>query len=183
MPAAPACRQLAALASVMPPRARTGILTERAAWCNRSQALRWTPGRFGDRLEDGAEDGEIGALGFGAAYFFQGVGGDGDLEAGRGDRAQIGGRDGVGGQVHAMSAGGQGDIGARVDQNARGGRVREGQNGAGELVQVARREVLLADLEEIDALAEGALDEPQERLRAAGGLAAGDGIAQHHSGS
>jgi hypothetical protein len=76
----------------------------------------------------------------------------------------------------------QGDIGARVHQNARAVRVGQRQNPPHQRAQIARTHVLLAHLNPFHAVPERALDEPEQRFGTAGGMPVRDVIAQHHAG-
>ena len=76
-------------------------------------------------------------------------------------------------EVYAVGAEREGDVCAVVDDESRAVRARDGEGGLGLSVEVARREVLLAELDERRA----AFAESRDLLgvREAGEAAAGDG--------
>jgi len=153
-------------------------------------------GRVGDYfLEDGAEEDERRREAAGASDLGERVAGEADdrvRETGRSvELADLGWREFAfgGGEVDAVGADGDGDVGAGVDEKFGAGAVdfredaKDGPSGFGE---IARREVFLAELEEIDAF-DGTLTSMIQQGCASGGLGPGEaqtignGVAEHLS--
>jgi hypothetical protein len=122
------------------------------------------------RLEHGPEHGEIGAFPFGAPNIYWRVARYADHKTGRGDAPQTARRHGIAAQVHAVSAAGQGDIRAVVDEYRGSVRVGQGQHAADQGSQVSGAQVLFADLDPLDAAANGPRDRCDQRLNAPGQL-------------
>jgi hypothetical protein len=90
--------------------------------------------------------------------------------------------------VDAVGVGGDGDVGTGVDEESGAGAVvlgEDSQDGAGDFGEMARREILLAELEEIGgggAFASlGQQGVASGRLRGGEADTVGDGVAKHGS--
>jgi len=138
--------------------------------------------RFRDHRKNRTEHRKVRAFRFGAAQLLQCVRGHADQKLRRHDRAQNSRRHRISAQMDPVRARRQRNIGARIHQYARTVRVGQRQYPAHQRAQIARAQVLLAHLNPFHAVRERALDKPQQRFRAAGGMPVRDVIAQHHAG-
>jgi len=143
---------------------------------------RMAVGSLRSGIKDRPEDGEIGAFVFGGAQVRERVRRDSDAEARGYRRAPHARRRRVRRQMHPVSAACQRDIHARVDQDARPAPVRQRQNAPHQAAQFARRKILFPNLDQVDAVRNGARDMRQQRVHPAGGQAAGNVVAQHYTG-
>jgi hypothetical protein len=82
-----------------------------------------------------------------------------------------------------MGAAGERDIRTRVNQNAAAMRIRQRQCAPDEIVKLARREVLFADLDALDPVMERSFDIPKQGRRPTGRVAVGNVLPQHQMGS
>jgi hypothetical protein len=144
-------------------------------------------------FEDWREHREISPVGFGNPYLLGGVAGGSDqkLPAGMrpgGQRARVRGGDVGAGQVHAVSADGESDVGAMVDEQSRPALgADQMQDLAGEQLEIADAEIFLPELNEIHfrggGLTNGS-EKPAAALRfAAGKLGSIRDVVNQHKGT
>jgi hypothetical protein len=143
------------------------------------EAERWAVAGLGSRREYRTVYGEIGAFGFGGAQFVDCVGGDSDEEPRGNDGTQLSGREGSGGEMDAVGSGGERDVGAGVDEEARAVRVGQREKTADERDESPCGEVLFANLDAVDTGGERAGYAGDERVNASGSMTISDVVADH----
>jgi hypothetical protein len=84
--------------------------------------------------------------------------------------------------MHAMSAARQRDINSRVHQNTGAMRIRERENAPHQAAQFACREILLANLDQLDTLREYTRHTRLQSIDTAGRAAVGNVVAEHYKG-
>jgi hypothetical protein len=77
--------------------------------------------------------------------------GDADEKSGRRDPAQRARSDGVGSQVNAMRAAGQGDVGAIVHEDPCAVRIRQSKRGSDQRRKVPSAEIFFPNLNQLDS--------------------------------
>lgn len=129
---------------------------------------------FGVRVEDGAEGDVVDGEARGFDGLRDGVRGVADDEAVAEQAACGGGVEIVLAEVDAVRAEREGDVGAVVDDDARAAFACDGERGFGVLVELARREMLFAELDKLCAAVAQARD--LFGVREAGEARVGDGV-------
>jgi hypothetical protein len=135
---------------------------------------------FGGGGEYGSEHGKIGALLFSPSCFVDSVAGDTNQKPGRRNLSNSRRGDRMGGQMNAVRAGGERNIGAFVDKYLSPTGSRQGDDLASQRQELAAWQIFLPDLDAVDALVDGASNGLQQIVRAAELFSVCDVVPQRH---
>ncbi len=154
----------------MPPIAKNGCAAVWAAWEIELQPDRRSPG-FRRRLPDGSDTDVVDRQGPGSLNLLLGMGGEADDGVGAEQRPRF--LDGavVLAEVHPVGVAGAGKVGVVVDDEQGAVGVAEAAEGRGGALDLRPPQLLLAQLDDVDAAAQR---RPQQRF---GVLAAGSRVA------